>query len=136
MACEGQSLEGADFSGSILTYVRFAGADLTGANLKGANLSCANFDGATLKGTVFTKANLSDAQFCNCDLTRRLGFSDCSMHGTNFGNGDLTGAIMKGVSIRTYPKGNRGGTHLDGAMLRVAGFTGADLRDCHLEKIS
>jgi uncharacterized protein YjbI with pentapeptide repeats len=95
-------LTGAQLINANLTYAGLGNANLTGANLYGAELGNAYLPRAKLVNANLTRANLTRADLTDANLTganltyadlRNANLGQAILHGTIFGDVDLTGVI-------------------------------------------
>jgi len=93
----------------------YAGQNLVRSEFGDSNLQGANFEGADLRGAVFNGAKLANANLHNVD------FSDGIAYITDFGNADLTNAILNSAMLLK--------SSFKGAIV-----TGADFSDAAIDR--
>jgi hypothetical protein len=125
----GALLEGASLSGANLSGARLRDAHLSGANLRCGNLNLARIPEARFNETDLTGASLQgvsgeDAQFFGADL-RSADLSRAALPQSKLIGADLTEAYLNGADLRTadLTDANLTDVHYDGETRWPEGFT-------------
>jgi uncharacterized protein YjbI with pentapeptide repeats len=136
-------LEGADFTGAIVTGLgqspaefeaaHLYGAIMNGLNLDGANMNAAFMSRTQVQGASMIAAQLDSAQLVNANLSgsnlRQATLTKAMLNGTNFSHANLEGANFKNAQILdvNFSNANLKGANFTLAGIQGADFTGADL---------
>ncbi len=113
-------LSNADLSHADLSHANFSESNLINADLTESNLTQANFSKANLTSADLKRTKLNHTIFEGADLT------NANLHGADFSNGRLGGAILNDVDLTESQAAN---AYLVDSELKRARFARANIRE-------